>query len=148
MPDDFLKKLKKENKIHQPGGENNALKYLKSFSNSRFKKYIFNISKPEKSRTSCSRLSPYIAWGNLNIRIVYQYLNSAKKNANKQDLRSINGMISRLHWHCHFIQKFEVDCNYETSFINKGFIKLNRKKKCKIHFSMAKRFNWFSINRC
>jgi len=131
MPDDFLKKLKKENKIHQPGGENNALKYLKSFSNSRFKKYIFNISKPEKSRTSCSRLSPYIAWGNLNIRIVYQYLNSAKKNTNKQDLRSINGMISRLHWHCHFMQKFEVDCNYETSFINKGFIKLNRKKNAK-----------------
>jgi deoxyribodipyrimidine photo-lyase len=40
-------------------------------------------------------------------------------------------MISRLHWHCHFIQKFEVDCNYETNFVNKGFTKLIRKKNIK-----------------
>ena len=37
-------------------------------------------------------------------------------------------MISRLHWHCHFIQKFEVDCSYESQNINKGFNTLERTK--------------------
>ena len=40
-------------------------------------------------------------------------------------------MMSRLHWHCHFIQKFEVDCKYETDFINKGFYSLVRNKNSK-----------------
>ena len=51
-----------------------------------------------------------------------------KKNKN---LRSINAVISRLHWHCHFIQKFEVDCTYETDFINKGFNSLKRNTNLK-----------------
>ena len=37
-------------------------------------------------------------------------------------------MLTRLHWHCHFIQKFEVDCRYEQFCINKGFELLNHKK--------------------
>ena len=37
-------------------------------------------------------------------------------------------MLTRLHWHCHFIQKFEVDCRYEKFCINKGFELLNHKK--------------------
>ena len=30
-------------------------------------------------------------------------------------------MLTRLHWHCHFIQKFEVECRYETECINTGY---------------------------
>ena len=30
-------------------------------------------------------------------------------------------MLTRLHWHCHFIQKFEVECEYETACINAGY---------------------------
>ena len=131
IPKDFLETLKKQNKNRQPGGETYALKYLKSFLKSRFKNYIFDISKPEKSRTSCSRLSPYISWGNLSIRMVYQYLNTTTSNKNSKEIKSIKAMISRLHWHCHFIQKFEVDCSYETDFINKGFLKLKRIKNKK-----------------
>ena len=56
-----------------------AWKYLKSFSNERIVGYAYNISKPEKSRISCSRLSPYISWGNLNIRLVYHHLIKLKK---------------------------------------------------------------------
>ena len=73
--------------------------------------YSYDISKPEKSRSSCSRLSPYISWGNLNIRTVYQYMLAAKKE--KKNLRSINSMMSRLHWHCHFIQKLEDEPSIE-----------------------------------
>ena len=129
IPNLLLSKLKKTNINLQPAGEKYAWKYLKSFLKERVKNYSFNISKPEKSRSSCSRLSPYISWGNLNIRIVYQFMLEIKKK--KNNLRSINAMMSRLHWHCHFIQKFEVDCSYETDFINKGFNLLKRKKNIK-----------------
>ena len=48
--------------IMQPGGERNGRKYLKSFLEERVKNYSKQISKPEGSRTGCSRLSPYLAW--------------------------------------------------------------------------------------
>ena len=126
MPLTFEKKIKSINNSFQPAGETNAWKYLKSFLDKRVSGYSFNISKPLKSRNSCSRLSPYISWGNLNIRIVYQHLLELKKK--RKNLRSVNAVLSRLHWHCHFIQKFEVDCTYENENINKGFDTLNRNK--------------------
>ena len=124
LPKYLIRQINSNLDSFQPAGESMAWKYLKSFCNERIVGYAYNISKPEKSRISCSRLSTYISWGNLNIRLVYQNLiNLKKKNKN---LRSINAVISRLHWHCHFIQKFEVDCTYETDFINKGFNSLKR----------------------
>ena len=125
LPKSIENKLKVINDSFQPAGESVAWKYLNSFKNGRVKRYAFDISKPEKSRISCSRLSPYISWGNLNIRLIYRHLIELKKK--NKNLRSINAVISRLHWHCHFIQKFEVDCTYETDFINKGFYLLKRK---------------------
>ena len=125
-PKHILEKLTDIDVYFQPGGETNGWKYLKSFTNKRVKNYLYDISKPDKSRTSCSRLSPYISWGNLSIRLVYQHLNKIKKE--KKNIKPINAIISRLHWHCHFIQKFEVDCSYETDFINKGFKSLKRIK--------------------
>ena len=124
LPKSIENKLKVINDSFQPAGESIAWKYLNSFKNGRVKRYAFDISKPEKSRISCSRLSPYVSWGNLNIRLIYRHLIELKKK--NENLRSINAVISRLHWHCHFIQKFEVDCNYETEFINKGFYLLKR----------------------
>ena len=125
LPKSIENKLKVINDSFQPAGESVAWKYLNSFKNERVKRYAFDISKPEKSRISCSRLSPYVSWGNLNIRLIYRHLIELKKK--NKNLRSINAVISRLHWHCHFIQKFEVDCTYETDFINKGFYLLKRK---------------------
>ena len=124
LPKSIENKLKVINDSFQPAGESVAWKYLNSFKNERVKRYAFDISKPEKSRISCSRLSPYISWGNLNIRLIYRHLIELKRK--NENLRSINAVISRLHWHCHFIQKFEVDCTYETEFINKGFYLLKR----------------------
>lgn len=34
-------------------------------------------------------------------------------------------MLTRLKWHCHFLQKFEVECAYETRCINAGYELLN-----------------------
>lgn len=103
----------------QPPGEAYGLKYLKSFIEKRGFNYSRHISKPSESRISCSRLSPYIAWGNLSIRQVYQAIRSAPNF--QLHKRAFNNAITRLVWHCHFIQKFEVECRYENSCINQGY---------------------------
>ena len=106
-------------KTMQPPGEKNALKYLKSFLENRGFHYSTFISKPNESRKSCSRLSPYLAWGNLSLRTVYQVTYSHMKHI--QPKAPFKNFLSRLHWHCHFIQKFEQECRYETECINRGF---------------------------
>jgi len=113
-------------KEFQPAGENNAWKYLESFSKKRGANYQKHISKPDQSRTSCSRISPYLSWGNLSVKQAYQFINSHPNKIIYR--RPFSAMLSRLHWHCHFIQKFEVDCKYELLCINKGFELLHHKK--------------------
>ncbi len=61
--------------VHNPnfqkGGVPTAMRYMHSFFEERVQNYSNHISKPELGRKGCSRLSPYIAWGNLSIRQVY-----------------------------------------------------------------------------
>ncbi len=110
--------------IFQPGGETYAHKYLQSFLNDRAKNYSKHISKPLESRRGCSRLSPYLAWGNLSIRQVFQYTHNAKKRVSYH--RDLDNFDSRLHWHCHFIQKFEMEERMEFENVNRGFDELQR----------------------
>ena len=110
--------------VLQPGGETNAHRYLNSFLNERVIDYNQGISKPEKSRTSCSRLSPYLAWGNLSMKQVYQAAKE-KKDLGKNK-KAISSFISRLRWHCHFVQKFEMEMRYEYENINRGYDQLRR----------------------
>ena len=62
----------------QSGGETAARATLATFLDQRCTRYAVDISKPESSRESCSRLSPYLAWGNLSIRQVYRARLSAR----------------------------------------------------------------------
>ncbi len=103
----------------QQGGEDLAHKYLNSFLKDRVRNYNRHISKPELSRRGCSRLSPYIAWGNISIKQVYQAAEKRKKE--KFQVRNFTNFQSRLRWHCHFIQKFEMECTMEFKNINQGF---------------------------
>jgi deoxyribodipyrimidine photo-lyase len=103
----------------QPGGVSAAERYLKSFLYNRKSNYSRHISKPLLSRKSCSRLSPYLAWGNLSIKQVYQATMQAASLTG--DGRNLNAFSSRLHWHCHFIQKFETECRMEFENLNSGF---------------------------
>lgn len=109
---------------YQKPGETYAWKYIKSFCQDRGKNYSKHISKPLQSRQSCARISPFLAWGNLSIRQAFQYvLGHAHYKRHK---RSFNGFLTRLKWHCHFIQKFEMECDYETRCINRGYESLTR----------------------
>lgn len=103
----------------QKPGENLAWKYLRSFCDDRGRNYGNHISKPTESRKSCGRISPYLAWGNLSIRQAFQFVRLHPKY--KQNKRAFDGLLTRLLWHCHFIQKFEVECDYETRFVNSGY---------------------------
>ncbi len=135
LPQSLLEKLRKTpipekfttpNPLFQPGGESAAHKYLTSFLKERHIHYSKHISKPLLSRTACSRLSPYIAYGNISIRTVYQQtLEALKQSPNK---RSLNNFISRLYWHCHFIQKFESECRMEFEPINRAYNQIQKPK--------------------
>ena len=107
------------NKNFQEGGEYWAWRYLENFIKERYINYSKHISKPLLSRKSCSRLSPYLTYGNISMRMVYQY--TKKHYDTSLNKRALSNYISRLHWHCHFIQKFEDECRYEIENINRAY---------------------------
>jgi deoxyribodipyrimidine photo-lyase len=110
----------------QPGGETYAWKYLQSFLKERYINYSKYISKPALSRKGCSRLSPYLAYGNISMRMVYQF--TIQHYAEASNKRALSNFISRLHWHCHFIQKFEDECRMEFENVNKAYDALQKNK--------------------
>jgi len=103
----------------QLGGESLAWRYLQGFLSDRHRNYHFHISKPMLSRGSCSRLSVYIAWGNLSIKQIYQASKSLSKE--QKNGRAITAFLSRIKWHDHFVQKFEQECTYEYRAVNRAF---------------------------
>jgi deoxyribodipyrimidine photo-lyase len=107
------------NKNFQEGGEYYAWRYLDSFMKTRHVNYSYHISKPLLSRKGCSRMSPYLAYGNISMRMVFQYTKQHYQNS--ENKRALSNFISRLHWHCHFIQKFEDECRYEFENINSAY---------------------------
>ena len=115
----------------QPGGTSNGLKYLRSFLEVRNKSYNQNISKPLESRSSCSRLSPYLSWGNLSSRYVWQQAYESIKKGNSPF--QIRSFLSRLRWNSHFIQRFEMEHSIEFESVNRGYNDL-RKKKVKKYY--------------
>lgn len=107
----------------QRGGSRMAWRYANTFFEKRHEKYMYNISKPALARESCSRLSPYIAWGNVSIR---QILHEAYKHKTEVNKKHLGAFISRLRWQAHFIQKFEMEHTMEKENINKGYQKLKK----------------------
>jgi deoxyribodipyrimidine photo-lyase len=126
LSEELLNALKNYPASYQPAGEKYAFAYLKSFISDRGKNYSKHISKPLESRTGCGRISPYLSWGNISIRQAYQFVyQHSKSNTFKAPY---NNFLTRLKWHCHFIQKFEVECRYENQCINTGYELLDHPK--------------------
>jgi len=132
---DFYQNLKGEtlsdeiterNENFQHGGEYWVWRYLESFAKERHVNYSKHISKPGLSRKGCSRLSPYLTYGNISMRMVYQYTNQFYETSYNK--RAMLNFVSRLHWHCHFMQKFENDCQIEFENINKDYDSLLKPK--------------------
>jgi len=109
-------------KDRQPGGEAAARDVLEDFLSRRGRHYSGGISSPLSAPACCSRLSPYLAFGAISMRRVWQAsevrrleVNAALAEATgpreRAELqawhRSLKAVQSRLHWHCHFMQKLE-----------------------------------------
>ena len=113
-----------QSELMQRGGSSEAERTLDSFFRHRGRHYHRMISRPSESRLSCSRLSTYLAWGNVSIRQVYQRLRRHRHQPGWS--RALRAFESRLHWHCHFIQKFEMECRMEFEDINRGYHKFSK----------------------
>lgn len=93
----------------QRGGSDRGEKLLASFLERRVTGYQYNVSSPVTAFRGCSRLSPHIAHGTLSLREIYQRTQATGRHPGslRRKQRSLSSFRSRLHWHCHFIQKFE-----------------------------------------
>ena len=111
-----------DDKLIQEGGRKNALKLLNSFLDNRSDNYQKEMSSPITGEKSCSRLSPYITYGNISLREIYR----ATKQKLNEDIsivkkKSLIAFKSRLAWHCHFIQKLYDEPEIEFKNLNSAF---------------------------
>ncbi|MCH2227577.1 MAG: deoxyribodipyrimidine photo-lyase [Candidatus Caenarcaniphilales bacterium] len=104
------------------GGETLAKAFMRSFFEGRFQNYNKHISKPSLAQESCSRLAPYLSWGNLSLKQVFNAY-QCKYNASEDswEKRNLSAFKSRLFWRSHFIQKFETESEMEFQNQNPAF---------------------------
>ena len=112
------------------GGEKEAWLCLEDFLKNKIENYWGSISFPEKSRYYCSFISAYISWGNITIRQVYKECESYRPMI--QNKTSLDQYMARLKWHCHFIQKLEMEPEIEFNNINPAFNGIRKKKDRKL----------------
>ncbi len=102
----------------QRGGEARAHGLLQSFLSARGQDYRRAMSSPNDAPAACSRISCALACGTLSVRQAYQGArqrarllrdeHGTRRDADAaQWMQSLVSFASRLHWHCHFIQKLE-----------------------------------------
>ena len=99
------------------GGSQAAFALLGSFLDERGVDYRKAMSSPLTAPSACSRLSPYLTYGAISLKTVYQTtlaresaLRDARAAGERIDARwlgSLRSFSGRLHWHCHFMQKLE-----------------------------------------
>ncbi len=114
----------------QHGGRLQAEEELFSFLHTRGQYYRSEMANPEGGALACSRISPYLAWGNLSIKeAVYatwarrqQLLSLPAPERPTGYLQSLKSFEGRLHWHCHFIQKLESEPEIEWRNVHRGFV--------------------------
>jgi len=114
----------------QRGGEGAALETLTTFLETRGARYRYDMSSPVTAWEGCSRLSPYLAYGAISMKQVYQ-ASQARSNEIKERqaagekfdlpwLTSLSSFNSRLRWHCHFMQKLEDEPRIETENLHRA----------------------------
>ena len=115
----------------QTGGEQEAIECLDSFLESRGVNYRSDMSSPVTGESGCSRLSPYIAYGNISMRTIHDRTReriAQLKQLRKSGavvaptwLKSLSSFESRLSWHCHFMQKMEDEPAIEFQNFNRAY---------------------------
>ena len=91
----------------QRGGRAAGLALMDSFFETRGRDYRAAMATPVRAGDSCSRLSPYLAFGCISMREAWQESQVQRARGRHGWASPIKSFESRLHWHCHFIQKLE-----------------------------------------
>lgn len=112
----------------QIGGREHAVQTLDSFLKERSRNYMQTISKPGISARNCSRLSAHITFGTMSVREVEQATHAKMRSlAGNPDpdaaslRRNLSAFLSRLAWHCHFVQKLEQQPDLEFKCMHPAF---------------------------
>ncbi|MFN4184168.1 MAG: FAD-binding domain-containing protein [Hyphomonas sp.] len=109
----------------QEGGRMAGVECLRSFLEHRGRSYQRDMSSPLTAADACSRLSPHLAFGTVSIREAWQAARKALDGHSREGdtafAASIGSFISRLHWHCHFIQKLEDQTSIESRNLHPGY---------------------------
>jgi len=115
----------------QPGGEAAGRERLASFLDHRGVDYRRAMSSPTTAFEACSRISPHLAWGTLSLRTARHESERRVRELREladhcgsgagRHVRSIESFLSRLRWHCHFMQKLESEPEIEFRNMNRAF---------------------------
>ncbi len=98
----------------QPPGRAAGLVLLDSFFAGRGADYRRGMSSPISGARVCSRLSPHLAMGSISMREAVQRVAAEVAREDPAIARgNAQSLLSRLHWHCHFIQKLESEPELE-----------------------------------
>jgi deoxyribodipyrimidine photo-lyase len=123
-------KFREPDKLNrQQGGRSRGIDLLISFLEFRGQHYRTAMSSPLSAADECSRLSAHFAYGTVSIREAAQALwarRSAVLAMPAEErpinfLASLKSFESRLHWHCHFMQKLESEPAIEFHNVHRGF---------------------------
>ncbi|MEO0885804.1 MAG: FAD-binding domain-containing protein [Cyanobacteria bacterium J06648_10] len=115
----------------QMPGRTAGLEVLNSFLYERGEKYRTDMSSPITGESGCSRLSPHLTYGTLSMREIYQI--TQKRIAEVRELPkaekgtwagSLSSFVGRLHWHCHFTQKLELEPELEWLPMARAYVGL------------------------
>jgi deoxyribodipyrimidine photo-lyase len=139
-------------KLRQIGGRCLGLEVLQDFLNDRSAQYRGGISSPLSAPTACSRLSPYLAFGCVSLREVvqstYHAINALP--AGNWQKKGLVAFVSRLYWHCHFIQKLESEPALEYQNVHRGYDGLRENDWNPAHFEAlaSARTGWPLVDAC
>ena len=92
------------------------------------------MSSPLTAYEACSRLSTHIAFGTISLRFIYQKTQQHYTELKQMPLTldtklwksAMRSFLSRLHWHCHFIQKLEDDPTIEYQSLHSMYRHLDQ----------------------
>ena len=138
--------------LRQQGGRIQALKTLDEFLDRRSQRYRGGISSPLSAPQACSRISTYLAYGCLSMREVVgrtrariddDYISSFHK-------KGLQAFLSRLYWHCHFIQKLESEPEIEWRNMHRGYDDLRENEFNNAYFEALKsaQTGWPMVDAC
>ncbi len=139
--------------LRQRGGRHQGLAVLNHFLDERSARYRGGISSPLSAPDACSRISPYLTYGCLSMREVVQRTRSTISNLDPTAGRQKAGLrafMSRLYWHCHFIQKLESEAEIEWRNMHRGYDGLRESEFNNAYFETLKdaRTGWPMVDAC